>query len=147
MLDDTNMKGETDPVSYVQAKYDDFIFAETGKNKLSALWHVSQLIHLLPDERVKEVIHIAKKSPDFGVRFEACYLSGRWLRRFVLRFAVASGVLFVLCALFVIIGSVCKWPFELIFSVCYVLGAFGIEVTLATLILHWKQKVVTKNGI
>ncbi len=134
-----------DATKYAEEKYRKFLIAQTPKQALQHLWHVSELADKLSDEHVEEVLRKARKETDEGIRYEQRYLAGRWVRQFVERFALISVVLFALCGVFSIIGIVFDWPFELTFSVGYVLGALGIEGALATLILQWKQKVVSAD--
>ena len=56
----------------------DFLLAGNKNQALTALWHVSQLVHLLPDNIVRKIIKIGKTHKDFKVRIETCYLADRW---------------------------------------------------------------------
>jgi len=136
-----------DATKYAEEKYQKFLRAETPEQALPHLWHVSQLVHKLPDERVKKVIYEVKKSQDSKMHAEGRYLAGRWVNRFVVGFGIGSGVLILLCIVFLVLGLICKWPSELTLVISYILGAFGLEGWIATLILFWKKKTATANEI
>ena len=140
-------KGNPDTARYAEEKCHEFLRAQTPEEALPALQHVSQLVHKLPDKCVKEVIRKATRETDDGIRYERRYLTSRWIGRFVLGMGLISGILIILCIMLVLLGIIYELPFELSVVVSYILGAFGIEGALATLILHWKQKVVSKNGV
>ncbi len=173
---------------YAVEKCRSFFLAQTPEEALPALWHISQLVHILPDELVMEIIKVGWKSRDPKILEEIRYLVvHRWgetdgkmllslleeimvpegeesiekylsdiLHRaqekdymrvscFVMGFGVGSVMLFALCAVCFIVGYICKLPFKLTVIIGYILAAFGVEAVLATLILHWKRKVVIKK--
>ena len=74
----TTVKEGLQAMRYAREKYCSFFLAQTPEEALAALWHVSQLVHLLPDEFVREVIRVARESESYKVRVEVCYLAGRW---------------------------------------------------------------------
>jgi hypothetical protein len=144
---DTNtaLKNGRKALEHAEEKCRVFLDARTGKEGLAALQHVSQLVHLLPDETVREVARIARKSPDFEIRFEERYLAARWIRRFRLGFMIGGAVLLLLCLITLIVGIAFKLPPGLTVALSYVSGALAVEAGLVSLILRYKENVVSRN--
>ncbi len=134
-----------DAEKYAEERYHRFLNAQTPKEALPHLWHVSQLVNKLSDKHVEKVFRRARREKDNKICYEQRYLAKRWVGNFVERLALISAMLFVFSGLILLIGLIFDWPFELTFSISYVLGALGIEGVLATLILRWKQKVVSAD--
>jgi len=55
-----------------------FFLAQTPKEALPNLWHISQLVYLLPDELVIDIIKLGWSSQDPKIREEIRYLIQRW---------------------------------------------------------------------
>ncbi len=134
-----------DDVKYAEEKYNEFLRAQTPKQALTELQHVSQLVHKLPDERVKEVIREVRESPDVKINVEGDYLAEQWVRRFVVIFRKVSGLLLFFSGVLFVAGFLCNWPFKLTFVISYILAAVGVEGLLVTLVLYWKQKLVRED--
>ncbi|MFZ0034590.1 MAG: hypothetical protein WAK60_06350 [Sedimentisphaerales bacterium] len=169
-----------------------FLLAQTPEEILPALWHISQLVHILPDELVLGIINIGWRSRDTKILEEIRYLVRRWgktegkkllsllennsepeimvpegeeavekylsdilqraqekeyirISRYVMGFGVGGGLLLILGAACLIVGVICRLPYESTLVMSYISAAFGIEGILVTLFFLFKREVIIKR--